>query len=294
MDPKRFDVTAKEIVWLDPAEFLRGLGVQPRLRVVVLDSDVTTMTTAPDMVLQVDDAYLVTVEIQCRHDADLERTLWYRQVALDFRHGLPVLTLVVLFRKDANMPGLKGKLERRLPDGTVVSRYNYRVVRLWKQEVETFLTSGASLLPLAPLANVREADLPGVVRRMSERLNQEPPERAAMLWGATYILMGLRYDDRFTNKVLEGVREMFEESTTFQAILRRGREEGREQGRQEGREEGARRLVVRLGSQRFGTAPDAATLAALEAIHDFPRLETLAVRVHEPHVHGWGDLLEGP
>jgi predicted transposase YdaD len=298
LDLKRFDVTAKDIVWLDPPELLRSLGVPPRGRVEILDSDITTMTTAPDMVLRVDEAYLVTVEIQCRYDADLERNLWYRHVALDHRHGLPVLTLVLLFRKEANLPALRGKLERRLPDGTVVSPDNYRVVRLWTQDVETFLTSGASLLPLAPLANVRKADLPGVVRRMAERLDQEPHERAAMLWGATYILMGLRYEDPVIDSLLEGVRGMFEESTTFQAILRRGREQGREEERAQGREaghvEGARRILLCVGRQRFGSAPDAATLAALEAIHDFERIVTLAVRVNEPQVQGWADLLDLP
>jgi hypothetical protein len=131
LDPERYDVTAKELVWQDPATFLRSVGINLRIRVDILDSDNTTMTTARDMVLQVDEEYIVTVEIQCRYDAGLERTLGYRQVALDHRYGLPVLTLVVLFRKEANLPTLTGIWERRLPDGAVVSRYNYRVVRLW-------------------------------------------------------------------------------------------------------------------------------------------------------------------
>jgi hypothetical protein len=121
---------------------------------------------------------------------------------------------------------------------------------------------------------------------MTERLNQEPHERAAMLWGVTYILMGVRYEDPVIDRLLEGVRDVLEESTTFRAILQRGREEGRV--------DGAREMLLRLGRQRFRSAPDAAALAAIEAIHDFQRLEILALRVNEPHVQTWGDLLELP
>lgn len=121
-DPKRSDVTAKEVVWMAPDVFLRSFGIVPRHRVEVRDSDVTTMTTAPDKVLEVDGQYLVNVETQCRYNAELERTLWYRQVALDYRHGLPALTLLILFRKEANAKALKGSLRRTLPDGTVVSQ----------------------------------------------------------------------------------------------------------------------------------------------------------------------------
>src|SRR6185312_7538737 len=36
----------------------------------------------------------------------LVRTLWYRQVALDYKHDLPVLTVLMLLRKEANSPTL--------------------------------------------------------------------------------------------------------------------------------------------------------------------------------------------
>jgi hypothetical protein len=201
---------------------------------------------------------------------------------MDHRHGLPVLTLLVLFRKEANVPVLTGTLQRNLPDGSVVSLYNYRVVRLWEQDVETFLSSGPSLLPLAPLTGIGEADLPVVVRRITERLNGEPHGRAFMLWGATYILMGLRYDDYVIEARLKGVWDMVEESVTFQKILKRGREEG------------ARGTLLRLGHKRFGCDPDAAILAAIDAIHDLERIETLAVRVNDPDVRTWDDLLSLP
>jgi hypothetical protein len=58
-------------------------------------------------------------------------------------------------------------------------------------------------VPLVPLTNVPKADLPGVVRRMAERINAEPRPRAAKLWTATYVLMGLRYPGELVDHLLE-------------------------------------------------------------------------------------------
>ncbi len=156
---------------------------------------------------------------------------------LDYRHDLPVLTVLVLLRKEANSPRLSGEYERKLPDGTLTNRYAYKVVRLWQEKPETFLEAGPALTPLAPLAAVTESELPELVRRMAERINQEPPLRASKLWTATFLLMGLRYSDELTVHLLEGVASM-RESTTYQWILKEGREEGIKQGLQEGRQEG--------------------------------------------------------
>jgi len=84
--------------------------------------------------------------------------LWYRQVALDYRHNLPVLTVLVLLCKEANSPSLTGTYERQLPDGWPTNRYNYRVVRLWQEDPDPYLAGGVNLVPLAPLTNVGGGD----------------------------------------------------------------------------------------------------------------------------------------
>src|SRR5207244_2379033 len=136
---------------------------------------------------------------------------------------------------------------------------NYRVVRLWQEDPESFLTAGIGLVPLAPLINVSEADLPGVVRRMVERINAEPRPRAGKLLTATYLLMGMRYPDELVDQLLQGVQIM-RESTTYQKILR------------DGRVEGEQKLLLLLGTQRFGQ-PSEAAVAAVEGIRDIDRLE---------------------
>ena len=220
MEFNRFDVSAKELVWDNPAAWLERFAIGPRGPVEVIDSDITTLTASADKVLKVGgpDPYLVDLEPHSYHDASLTRTLWFRQVALDYRHDLPVLTVLVLLCKEANSPGLTGTYERQVPDGWLTNRYHYRVVRLWQENPEDYLTAEVGLVPLAPLTNVAEVDLPEVVRRMAGRINVEPRPRAAKLWTATYLLMGVRYPDDVVNQLLEGIQTM-RESSTYQAIL---------------------------------------------------------------------------
>jgi len=285
-----FDVSTKELVWDDPVACLNRFGVGPPGPVEVIDSDITALTASADKVLRVGgpNSYLVNIEFQSYHETDLVRTLWFRQVALDCRHNLPVVTVLVLLCKEANSPSLTGIYERKAPDGSVINRYNYRVVRIWKEDPESYLSAGVALVPLAPLADVKEESLPDLVQRMAPRINAEPPARAAKLWTATYLLMGLRYSGELATHILEGVANM-QQSTTYQAILR----EGRKEGLNEGRLTGERQLLIRQGTKRFGP-PDAEKVAAIEAIQDVNRLEALGERILEPNLQSWDDLLRSP
>src|ERR1700730_15833741 len=129
-------------------------------------------------------------------------------------------------------------------------------------------------LALAPISDVPEGEVRRVIRQMKERLGgPKAPRRAADIWAATYVLLGLRYTDEFAHALFEEVLGM-EQSATYQAIVRRGREEGRE----EGRAEEARRILLLQGEAKFGP-PDAATRAALESLGDLGRLEELSVRL---------------
>ena len=290
MDFNRLDVSAKELVWEGPAAFLERFAGGPPGPVTVIDSDITTLTAAADKVLRVDalEPYLVDLEPHSYHDTKLARTLWYRQVALDYRHNLPVLTVLILLCKEANSPSLTGTYERRLPDGWETNRYNYRVVRLWQEDPDPYLAGGVNLVPLAPLTNVAEETLPDLMRRMAERMNVEPAARAEKLWIATLFLMELRYEPTFAKQLVYGVYNM-RESRMYQAIL----QEGRQEGLNEGRVGEAQRLLLRLGGIRFGP-PDEATRAAIEAIGDLGRLERMSDRVVDMSIHDWNGLLGTP
>jgi predicted transposase YdaD len=130
------------------------------------------------------------------------------------------------------------------------------------------------------------------MQRLDERLEREaPPADIRQLWAATLLLFGLRYDATVAQQLARGVRRM-RESSVYQAILEEGRESGILVGREEGREEGsaaeARRILLRLGTRKFGE-PDAATAAALEHVSGRESLEELIDGIL--HATSWAELL---
>jgi len=100
--------------------------------------------------------------------------------------------------------------------------------------------------------------------------------------------MGLRCSEELASQLLEGVQKM-QESTTYQAILR----EGRNEGLIEGRITEAQRMLLLQGEVRFG-APEEATRNAIEAIRDLECLERMSKRILDASIGDWDGLLDTP
>lgn len=133
------------------------------------------------------------------------------------------MSVAVLLRPEADSPQLTGTLKRAFPGQEPISVFRYRVLRVWQLPVDELLSGGIGTLPLAPISAVTEARVPDVIRRMKERLSQERRRRRVNdLWAVTYTLLGLRYSDAFADLLFQEVLGM-EESTTYQAIVRKGR-----------------------------------------------------------------------
>jgi predicted transposase YdaD len=281
--PKPFDATLKHLIQHYPADWLRVLGL-PAGPVELLDAYLATITTEADRVLRIRHRppWLLHIELQSGQDADIGQRLLRYNVLLTARHDLPVHSALMLLRPAADGPRVTGLVERGLPAQASYLTFRYQVVRLWEMPVESLLTAGAGTLPLAPLADVKQAELPGLIRQMESRLKSLKTADAALLWSASYILAGLRYSREFVQSLYRGVRAM-KESSTYQAIL----EEGRSAGLTQGRVEEARDMLLRIGRKHLGE-PDAGTMKSLEAIQDLQRLEKLAERLLE--ATSWPEL----
>ncbi len=287
---KPFDATAKKLLEIDPAAWLACAGLHPDGPVRVVDSDVSTVTAEADTVLQVGDppAYLAHLELQSGRDRSLSGRLLRYNVLLNYRHGLPVRSIAVLLRPQADGPELDGRHQIILPEGDSYLDFDYAVVRVWTLDVEALLQGGTGTLPLAPLAGVTEADLPGVIGRMKQRLDRDVSEElAGLLWSATNILMGLKFTQELSARLLEGVRAM-KESVTYQAILEEGRVKGLDQGRDQGRIIEAKDVILQLGRKRLGP-PEQIILAKIEAMTELGQLKLLIDRLDE--VTSWNKLL---
>lgn len=274
-----FDPTLKTLAELSPTDWL-PLARRRRRRVTIEDSDIGTIVSgATDKLFRVHDEpeYLLHLDFESGHfRADLPLRLRLYNSVIEYRHQRVVLSVPVLLRPAADSPQWDGLLQRGLPNELPVSTLRYEVIRVWELPVEQLLAGGSGTLALAPISNVPEGEVRQVIRRMKERLSgPKPPRRAADVWAAAYVLLGLRYSDQMANNLFAEVLGM-EESVTYQAIVRRGRaEEGR-------------RLLLLLGESKFGPA-DAAARAAIERIDDLSQLEELVVR--HSSVNSWQELL---
>ena len=101
--------------------------------------------------------------------------------------------------------------------------------------------------------------------------------------------MGLEYEEGFSRQMLQGVRSM-KESVTYQAILEEGRVQGVVVGREEGRADEARRILLSLGTKRFGKPP-VKVRRRIALLAESAVLERLATRLLD--VESWADLLAG-
>ena len=290
--PKPYDATLKWLLEINPADWVRFLGRRAE-SAAVIDADVSAVSAASDKVIRAEsggDPWLTDINFQSGPDRKLPARVHLYSTLLSYQHELPVLSVVFLLHKKANLKAINGEYTLELPEGAAKKGeeayevFHYRVIRLWEVDPEELLNGGRALAPLAPLGAVEESEIGPLVKRTAERLLKEPD--AAELASATYILMGLRYDEAICDQLLGEVRKM-EESVTYQKILRQGQEKGREEGKLQQQ----KKTIRSLGSHRFGEVPAVAD-SILDAIDDLGRLEEMTDRILD--VGSWEELLGLP
>ena len=202
---------------------------------------------------------------------------------------------MILLRREAVSPAVLSSVRDVEYDDSYLD-FRYRTIRLWEQPVEPLLNGGLGTLPLAPISNVSEQELPEVISKMEQRLSHEAAaSEINESWTATLILLGLKYSPEVGRKLLAGVRHM-KESTTYQEILAegavigeaRGEAKGEARGEARGRVAEARAVLMRLGTRRFGSPPVPA-IQRIESMNNLNELETLIDGVID--ASSWTDLL---
>ena len=290
---KTYDAVLKHLVEGYPAAWLARVGWPAVGPVRVIDADVSTVTAGADKVVRVEESlpWIAHLELQAGSDMELADRAHLYNVLLRRRHGVAVRTALVLLRREADSPRLTGLLEHLDPAGVWERRWRYRTIRVWQLSVESLLTGGLGLLPLAPVADEAADRLPDVIARMDQRLQAEAtPDERKTLWTASFFLMGLRYPPGLATELLKGVREM-EESSTYQYVIEKGIEKGIALGIDKGRRKDLHETLLHLGTRRLGS-PDALIAVALEAIGDLDRLERMRDRLLD--APDWNNLLATP
>lgn len=280
---KSFDAAVKDLIERHPADWLRFFGVAATT-LHVLDADLSTISAAADKIYRIDEPepWLLHVEFNSSPRSDPDgHVQWYNSL-LRHRHGLPVRSVVVLLRKSANSPKLNGLFKHRLPGESPYLEFRYDVVRLWEQPVERFLTGGAGLAPLAPLAAASDGEVPGIVRQVADCIKREAiADQANQLWTAAYVLTGLRLPEAELTALFQGVTFMsiLHDSSAYGAFVSWAKTST------------ARHILLRQGEIRFGPPPESVK-ASVEKIEDMGRLERLCDRVL--NAASWDELLATP
>jgi hypothetical protein len=288
---KPLDATLRNLFDLEPAAWLEVFGApvpDPGL-VRVIDSNLSTVTAETDKLVRVGgpEPYIFHAEFLSGRAPDYpEHVHWYNALA-SHRHGLPVLSVVVLLRPAADGPELTGEYERVVPGWGRSLWFRYKVVRVWELPPDRLLAAGLPVLPLAPVSRVPDDRLPEILTAVAERLrNEAGPELKATLWAATEILLGLYHPRERVQELTGEITAMIlgirgiEESSVYQDIFAKGRAEGEL--------EEARTILLRQGRKKLGQ-PDERVLALVAGIRDRDRLNLLLDRILD--VASWDELL---
>src|SRR5262245_3762008 len=210
---KTYDPTLKALVETEPESWPALLG-RPVGPTEVIDADIATVSGAADKVMRVaaESPYLLHLEFISGHDAaELPSTLLVRNSLLRHRHEMRVRGGAILLRPEADSPQLTGVCTDAFPDEEPYLTFHYQVVRVWQLPPEPLLTGGLALLPLAPISAVTEAELPGIIQRMEQRLSSRRARKVApKVWAAAYILLGMRYSSALAKVLFRGVLSMKE------------------------------------------------------------------------------------
>ncbi len=282
-----FDATVKDLAKANPRGLLATFdSTSPTLPVALLNVDLSTVTSAADVVFGLGDPLreIVHLDFQASASATKHADILVYNSLLHRTYLVPVHSTVILLRTKAAHAKLNGTVAYAPRPTRGKMDFGYEVVRLWERPVEELLARDIATLPLAPLGQLpkglkSEAALAGVIKKVIARLQSEaPPEQVRRLLTAAFVLTGLRVPRQKAVQLFQGVRVM-RESDTFMAII------------EEGELKQARKTLLRFGQKLLGV-PDEKVTIALEGITDLERLDLLTDRIGE--VHTWQELLATP
>ncbi|HSZ55955.1 MAG TPA: hypothetical protein VK797_09855, partial [Tepidisphaeraceae bacterium] len=104
---KRFDAAIKHLVEAHPADWLALAGLPIAGTIEVIDADLSSVSPAADKVIKVmaPEPYVAHLEFQSGAGAGFDGRMLLYNVLLRSRHKLPVRTVAVLLRSQAEGSG---------------------------------------------------------------------------------------------------------------------------------------------------------------------------------------------
>jgi hypothetical protein len=281
-----FDATLKDMGRDSPQDFLAAFDRRPTVPVKLLNVDLSTVTTAADLIVGLGEPLeeIIQIDFQSSAAAWKHADLMVYHALVFAHYRVPVHTVVILLRPQAAHSNMNGTIRYAPRPGRGSMDFSYEVVPLWERPAEELLAADLGVTPLAMLGRLPEgltleAGLAAIAQRLAERIvNEAPPERARKLLTDAFLLTGLRVRRDVATRIFRGVRAM-DESDTYLAII------------DEGQAKANRKTILRFGEERLGVAGDAVK-ARLLNITDLERLERMIHRAAK--AASWEEILQTP
>lgn len=236
---KPWDKKMKRLFREAPLDLLKWLfaGVQ-LISIVSTELDGETIYT--DLLYEVmlnGERFLIHIEFQRKRDSKMAERLWEYNVRATLQYKCPVWSCVVYLKKDRKKDSTVTEpfLEKTLPDGQMVHRFNFQVIKLWEISTEELLEKRLSgLLPLLVLTKngTRKEVVEEAIRRLTPE-GEEPNRELLML---TYGVASLAFEDQDDQKWLVRrfvmLYDILRDTPAYKDIARREREAALQEGLQ--------------------------------------------------------------
>jgi len=233
--------------------------------------------------------YLLHIEFQLKHEAELPRRMQLYHALLGEQFGMPVLSLVLYLRPRRGP--LPEAYEVRL-GGQVVNRFRYPVVRLWDYVEEIRRGRYRELAPLLPML-VGEPD-EGVLEVERALILEEPDARKRGDLLALAVAIAARYFDKaFLWRFFREEVAMMREASFIEDWIEEGMQKGLQRGLRQGLREGLLAgielgLELKFGAEGLKLLPEIARIedpAILRTVHEGLKVVTSLEELRDLYAH---------
>jgi hypothetical protein len=155
---KTFDVTLKHLVRDHAADYLSVFDAPPTLPVSLLNVDLSTVTTAADLVMGLGDPLqeIMHWDFQSSANATKHLDVLVYNALLHRHYQVPVQSILILLRPQAAHFNTDGTVRYQARPERGKMDFGSEVVRLWEVPAADLLAGSLGSLPLAPLGKLRE------------------------------------------------------------------------------------------------------------------------------------------
>lgn len=197
------------------------------------------------------------MKFQTRPDSGMPLRMLNYWLRLYDRHPQKTIHQVVVYLCKTNSP-----LVYQDTFQAQQTTHQFRVVRLWEQPKEQFLTS----LGLLPLAIMSDTDDPETaLQQVARRIETIPDNKLKSdLLMHTFVIAGLRLEDKIVTSILR--REIMQESSTYQLLRREAIQEGLSLGIQQGLAQGAKQQQLETARKMLARGFDQQVVAEITGL----------------------------